>query len=425
LARPCASASMWSRARRGDHMARKRRKKPHNHGTVYQRGPGNFWVAFRINGRRRYWRGFATFEDADKVRAKVAADLANGNAGIHAERDPVPPLGDLFKKWHERREKTHRSAGEDKWRWDRHLAGWLKDLRPADVDPALLRRLIEAKLAEGLSSTTVRLLILEVSGLFSDIVEQGMATHNPVRALPRATRRLIRPAHDPRTTPFLERKDDIRRVYLRLPEPLNVAFALGVFAGMRTGEVLGLRWAHVDLKGRRIHVRESVAGPLKDDESRVVPILDSLLPVLNAWKLKTGGEGVVVPPMRSDGAFCDDHTLRAHLGRILKKLKLLPANDVEVDNAGKRRPRLNWYRCTRHTFASHWVMDGRPIEKLKEILGHSTIQVTERYAHLRVDLFQPEDLAAMAVDLTPGGAEPGTVGYDMATQEEDERQAGS
>ncbi len=47
-------------------------------------------------------------------------------------------------------------------------------------------------------------------------------------------------------------------------------------------------------------------------------------------------------------------------------------------------------------------MDRRPIEKLKEILGHSTVQVTERYAHLKTDLFSPADLAAMSIDLTPG-----------------------
>jgi hypothetical protein len=57
------------------------------------------------------------------------------------------------------------------------------------------------------------------------------------------------------------------------------------------------------------------------------------------------------------------------MGDVLRALKLLPANDTRQDAAAKRRPRLNWYRCTRHTFASHWVMDGRPIEKLKEILG--------------------------------------------------------
>ena len=38
--------------------------------------------------------------------------------------------------------------------------------------------------------------------------------------------------------------------------------------------------------------------------------------------------------------------------------------------------RLTWYQSTRHTFASHWVTDGRPIEKLRDIMGHSTVQVT-------------------------------------------------
>jgi hypothetical protein len=56
--------------------------------------------------------------------------------------------------------------------------------------------------------------------------------------------------------------------------------------------------------------------------------------------------------MRSDGRHCDDHTLRSHLGEVLRSMKLLPANDTQQDAAAKRRPRLNWYRCTRHTFAS-------------------------------------------------------------------------
>ncbi len=54
----------------------------------------------------------------------------------------------------------------------------------------------------------------------------------------------------------------MRRIYLYLPEPVNVAFAIGALAGLRTGEVLALRWAQVDLETRRIHVRESLKGPL-------------------------------------------------------------------------------------------------------------------------------------------------------------------
>ncbi len=39
----------------------------------------------------------------------------------------------------------------------------------------------------------------------------------------------------------------------------------------------------------------------------------------------------------------------------------------------------------RHTFASHWVMNGGSLEDLKEVLGHSTIAMTQKYAHLSPD----------------------------------------
>ena len=77
----------------------------------------------------------------------------------------------------------------------------------------------------------------------------------PCRAVPRATRRLYRNAHDSRTTPFLERHEDIRRVFLALEQPHATLFAIGALAGLRPGEVLGLEWTDVDIEGRRIHVR--------------------------------------------------------------------------------------------------------------------------------------------------------------------------
>jgi site-specific recombinase XerD len=69
--------------------------------------------------------------------------------------------------------------------------------------------------------------------------------------------------------------------------------------------------------------------------------------------------------MRSDGEFLDGHTIRKHLKDALEKLQL---------------PALTWYSATRHTFASQWVLAGNSLEKLREIMGHSTVQVTERYA---------------------------------------------
>jgi integrase len=59
---------------------------------------------------------------------------------------------------------------------------------------------------------------------------------------------------------------------------------------------------------------------------------------------------------------------------------------------GLARPGLGWYEATRHTFASQWVLAGGSIEKLKEILGHYSVVMTERYAHLKPDLFSPKDM---------------------------------
>jgi hypothetical protein len=55
--------------------------------------------------------------------------------------------------------------------------------------------------------------------------------------------------------------------------------------------------------------------------------------------------------------------------------------------------------------------------KLKEILGHSTVQITERYAHLKTDLFGAKDLGTIPLDLRPRSPEKGTIGSTLATAE--------
>ena len=371
-------------------MPRKAKKRPPGLGSVYQRGGGGWRIRWREGARRRCASGYPDRDTALKVLHKILADLAAGRAGLPPDPKTIPTLGKLAAEWLQRRKGTHRSAGDDEGRWRLHLKPRLEHYRPDEVDPALLRSIIEEKLAAKLSSSTARLLMRLLSTFYSDLVERGIATRNPVKALPRATRRLIRPAHDPRTTPFLQQRDDIRRIFLALPEPINLAFAIGALAGLRTGEVLALRWEHLDLENLRIHVRESTGGPLKDDESRIVPVQDSLHPLLKEWHLRAGGAGQVVPPMRGGTRKrCDEHTVGKKLKKALETLGL---------------PALTWYQATRHTFASQWVLAGGTIEQLRELLGHSTVLVTERYAHLRPESFGPRERARVSVDLsTPAG----------------------
>jgi hypothetical protein len=142
------------------------------------------------------------------------------------------------------------------------------------------------------------------------------------------------------------------------------------------------------------------------------------------------GDGGNGPPLRSPlshargkpgrpPTFTRQHTLARHLRLALERSKL---------------GSLTWYQATRHTFASQWVLGGGTIEKLSKVMGHASVVTTERYAHLRTDLFREADYEVVRVDLSPGGAEvvalrPGSaespaVGYDMATQGE-EAQSGT
>jgi integrase len=382
-------------------MARKPRRRNWGAGTITP--SGRRWaVRWYENGRRRF-KTYATRELAEQVLAKIVRDMAIDGAGLPREARDVPTLCELVRPWLERRKRTHRSFVDDKSRWQVHLGPFFGSMKPADVDTAKIRAFIEKKLASGLKPATVNRCLVVLSTFFEDLKEQKHVAANPMSGLPRSTRRLLRSDYDTRATPFLQTSDDIRRVFLALPEPYNVAFAVGALAGLRVGETLGLSWEDIDFPGRRLHIHQQLhAGRLcglKDDEPRLVPLLTSLAPILAAWKLKTGGSGLLFKPANFEkggrpdlGSPCQyirPHTLAKHLNKALAECKL---------------PRITWYQATRHTFASQFVLGGGGIELLSKIMGHASITTTEMYSHLRHDLFAEKAFDAVRVDLSkPAG----------------------
>ena len=380
----------------------RKKKRGSGQGSIWVQG-GNTWIRWRQLGQRRTRKFPGCDAEVRKVAERALAvallGLAAGQAGLPRDLKGVPAMAELADDWLERRAATHRAIRSDRGRWRLHLKAHVGHLRPDEVTPAAIRSFVEAKLAEGLNPATVGHCVRLLSTFFTDLVERGIATVNPTRSVPRSTRRLFKPTADPRLTPFLQRLEDVRRVYLALEEPYSVAFALACFAGLRTGEALGMDWRNVDLAGRRIHVRlqmrDGRLAPLKDTESRIAPILNPLAPILAAWRLKTGGEGLLFRPKYparggrpgSPAQFIRLHTLHAAIKAALEACELPP---------------MTWYHATRHTFASLWVLGGGSIEKLSAIMGHSSTIVTQRYAHLRPELFTARDFGHMDVDLAAG-----------------------
>jgi integrase len=383
-------------------MPRKRRRRRRGNGLGSIRKHGKTWqVAWREGGRRHY--GHAPDEDTAKLMlAKIASDVTLGRVGIAPDRADAPTLAELAAPWLKRRERTHRAWRDDRSRWRGHLGPFFGARKPHEVDAAMVRRFIEKELATGLAASSVGGFVRLLSTFFADVVEAGHVSANPIASLPRSTRRLYRSTWDPRCTPFIEKTEDIRRLYLALPEPIATMFAVGALAGLRTGEIIGLPWEDIDLAGRRLHIRQQVTvgkiGPLKDSESRVVPLLTPLAPILTAWRLATGGEGLLFRPDRPTRGgqpgfppqYLRPQTLHRHLANAIKVCGL---------------PEMTWYQATRHTFASQWVLGGGSIEVLRTIMGHSSVTTTERYSHLKPDLFRESAYDTVKVDLSrPAGA---------------------
>lgn len=375
-------------------------------GEVYEKSPGRWAVRWRENDRRRFKGGFLSRQLADAFLLSLRVQIQRQVAGLPTDPGRLPTVQAEWDRWIERRKITHRDAVNDASRWRRHLGPSFGRLRPPDVTPARIRLFVEGRLAAGLDPATVGACVRLLSTFFADLVERPRETGvsaNPVRGLTRATRRLYRATHRPEDTPFLPTLLAVHRVHAAMTDPAATAFAVGAFGGLRTGEVLALEWSAIDLEAKTIRVargvRHSRLGPTKSGEPRTVPILDSLAPVLARYRLATGGRGLLFPATQPGRRAGRNGTAARFMrpGTLHDALRLSLATEAVLD---LKLPVVTWYQATRHTFASQWVIGGGSMERLALILGHSSTEVTRRYAHLLPEHLGAEDRARMSVVLS-------------------------
>jgi integrase len=197
---------------------------------------------------------------------------------------------------------------------------------------------------------------------------------------------------------FLRTVEEIRRFLdaakAEDDEQTFVLYATAVYTGGREGELAALQWADVDFENRLITVQRSFDGPTKAEDVRYVPVLDALLPILRNWRLRAPGKQVFT---NREGRMLlpSSRVFQESLHRVLRR----GAFENVIRN-GKSRPYIRFHDL-RHTFASHWVMNGGDLFKLQKILGHKTVQMTMRYAHLQPAAFR-DDYGRMGAALVEG-----------------------
>ena len=138
----------------------------------------------------------------------------------------------------------------------------------------------------------------------------------------------------------------------------ELVIRLGARAGLRRGEIAALRWQDVNFKERQLYV-----APNKTDKHRFIPIAPDLLKALKTAQKHAKNEFVINIGELST-RWTKDY-LTSYYGEIAKKAKV-----------------KSFIHKLRHTFASHLVQAGVDLYSVSKLLGHSSIQMTEIYAHL-------------------------------------------
>ena len=149
---------------------------------------------------------------------------------------------------------------------------------------------------------------------------------------------------------------------------------LAINTGLRRGELLQLRWRDVDLQRRMLTVRGEGA---KTRQTRYVPLNTEAVLVMKTWRPSV---------FEADSCVFSGAKDATPLVAVKKAWRgVLVAAKVTSFR----------FHDLRHTFASKLVMAGIDLNTVRELLGHKSIAMTLRYAHLA-----PEHKAAAVEALT-------------------------
>ena len=134
--------------------------------------------------------------------------------------------------------------------------------------------------------------------------------------------------------------------------------------GMRRGELFGLQWEDVDLDARRVQVVRAIVrdheAPTKNGKVRTIPLTHEAVEAIRSVKNDT--------PLvfQIDGKAITRNLSKWPLWRACKAAKIEP----------------HQWHALRHSFASHLAMRGVSMRVIMDLLGHGTMTMTLRYAHL-------------------------------------------
>ena len=321
-------------------------------------------------------RGLWVRESAHSADLQVAKDLLRRRESEVAKGLTVRPGNERFAAVAERWLKAHahlHAHEDDQLRYAKHLAPALGNLRLRDIHPGTITNLASEKVAGGLSAATARRVVSLLRRMLNWAIRQGDLAESPFRRI--GPREL--PKEDPPDYEWFS-EDELAKILEAAPPKERPFYEAAIGTGMRLGELAALRWVDIDLDSAEpmFNVRRSWDGKPKSGKVRRIPVGAHLAPLLTAWRANCPptSAGLVFPAPRARRETPDGPLVYG----MRDARSTLETFQRLCESAGVRVLR---FHDLRHSFATHFMRKGGNLYNLKAILGHSTIVLTERYAH--------------------------------------------
>ena len=304
--------------------------------------------------------------DANRWKRKILVDRDQGSLTGNVPYKGIP-FSDFSKMWMDKK-VVLRHAPSTVYTYKRniecHLLPVIGDTRIDRISIVLATKLVEKLQSEGKNQKGVHCILGLLKGMLNDAVKWQLITANPIQFFPPLKELL-------RNDCFWTVTEVNQFLRANLNHWLYPTWILLLNTGIRRGEAAGLKWDRVHFPTRQIEItrildRYGLRETTKSGQKRTVPRNDTVRDTLwSLWSQRNTDSPFVC--CRPDGRHLDTQ----HLYREFKHARERAGLETAI--------RLH---DLRHTFASQFMMAGGNIFDLQRILGHSSVEMTQRYAHL-------------------------------------------
>lgn len=342
-----------------------------------------------IDGRHERYRRDAQIQTkggAEAEHRRLVTELSRAGTLLHvsvpvvqAKPAPVFTFNDAVRHFKATRLGTLKPSTRFSYenRLDNLLVPRFGDTPLAELTGEILAALDADLAADGLKASTRQKPHIVFRSVVRLAVAAGMLAAMPkLPRIPRAGRKMVRPFH----------RDDLDAILAKSSPHARLAFALAAFAGLRAGEVRGLRWTDIDLKGNTLTVRRALTRgeetTPKSGDQRVVPIAAPLRLLLEAAEPNRSNPWASVAVTAFGKPWGE-----SGLNQTFKRAQ---------QRAG--RSGLSFHDL-RHFFVTELFRRGVSAPAVQRLAGHAEMSTTQRYADMTAN-----DLRAAIVLLGNGGA---------------------